>query len=93
LLDSDLVYVGGGNTANLLAVWKTHGVDVILRDALDAGGVVAGTSAGAMCWFQAGIKDSFGGGFVPIDDGLGVLPGAFCPHFSSEGTRQEMFRD
>src|SRR5579863_5917116 len=63
ILHQDAIYVGGGNTANLLAVWRVHGLDKILMRAWRAGIVMAGVSAGAMCWFEVGVTDSFGQGF------------------------------
>jgi peptidase E len=92
VLDQDAVYVGGGNTANLLAIWRVHGLDAILRTAWQAGVVMAGLSAGAICWFQAGVTDSFGPELAPLDDGLGLLPGSFCPHYDGEPARRPTFR-
>ncbi|HYH93948.1 MAG TPA: Type 1 glutamine amidotransferase-like domain-containing protein, partial [Candidatus Saccharimonadales bacterium] len=60
LVDQDVIYVGGGNTVNLLAVWRVHGVDRAMRAAWEAGVVLAGLSAGSLCWFEAGTTDSFG---------------------------------
>lgn len=79
ILSSDLVYVGGGNTANLLAMWRVHGVDRALHDAWSDGVVLCGVSAGAICWFEAGVTDSFGPELQPLppayaaDDGAAVL--------------------
>jgi len=87
----DLFYVGGGNTANLLAVWRAHGLDRLLRRAWRAGAVLAGISAGMLCWFQGGITDSFGG-YRSIRDGLGLLRGTACPHYDGEAKRQAAFR-
>ena len=92
LLAQDLIYVGGGNTANLLAVWRVHGLDAILRDAWAAGVVLAGVSAGAICWFEAGITDSFGPTLAPLNDGLGFLPGSCCPHYDGEAQRRPTYR-
>ncbi len=92
ILDQDVVYVGGGNTANLLAIWRVHGLDAILRTAWEAGVVMAGVSAGAICWFQAGVTDSFGPELAALDGGLGLLPGSFCPHYDSEAARRPTFR-
>jgi dipeptidase E len=92
ILDQDVVYVGGGNTANLLAIWRVHGLDAILRTAWEAGVVMAGVSAGAICWFQAGVTDSFGPELVALDGGLGLLPGSFCPHYDGEAARRPTFR-
>src|SRR5437763_2669797 len=60
ILRQHLVYVGGGNTANMFAVWRTHGVDAILREAWESGVVLCGVSAGANCWFEASLTASFG---------------------------------
>jgi peptidase E len=92
LLGQDVVYVGGGNTANLLAIWRVHGLDGILRNAWQAGVVLAGVSAGGMCWFQAGLTDSFGPDLAPLDDGLGLLAGSFCPHYDGEPARRPAYR-
>jgi dipeptidase E len=88
--EADLVYVGGGNTVAMIAVWREFGFDAALRDAWHAGTVFAGISAGANCWFQHYITDSIPGGGVR--DGLGWLPGTFCPHLDSEPWRQPMLR-
>jgi len=92
LLSQHVIYVGGGNTANMLAVWRLHGVDEILSDAWDAGVILCGLSAGANCWFEACSTDSFGTVLAPLDDGLGLLPGSFCPHFDSEPQRRPSYR-
>ena len=93
LLAQDVIYVGGGNTANLLAIWRMHGVDRILREAWEAGVVLAGISAGAICWFEAAITDSFGLGLAGMRDGLGLLSGSACPHYNSEERRRPMYRE
>ncbi|MFJ8716371.1 Type 1 glutamine amidotransferase-like domain-containing protein [Streptomyces violaceus] len=91
LLAQDVVYVGGGNTANLLAVWRTHGVDRLLREAYDLGTLLCGISAGANCWAEGSHTDSFGPlTFLP--DGLGLLPGSVCPHYDSEPGRRPSYR-
>ncbi|WP_217925072.1 peptidase E [Miltoncostaea oceani] len=88
ILGQDIIYVGGGNSANLLAIWRAHGIDLILREAWERGILIAGLCAGAMCWFERGITASFGGDhLVPFDDGLGMLAGAFCPHYDSDPRR------
>ncbi|WP_260638172.1 Type 1 glutamine amidotransferase-like domain-containing protein [Streptomyces angustmyceticus] len=87
VLSQDIVYVGGGNTANMLAVWRVHGLDAILREAYEAGVLLCGISAGACCWFEAAYSDSFGPP-VPLADGLGLLPGSLCPHYDSEPARR-----
>jgi dipeptidase E len=87
LLDADVVYVGGGSTANLLAIWRLHGLDVAVIRAHARGAVLCGPSAGALCWFSGGITDSFGPGRRVLGDGLGLLEGRFCPHYDSEPWR------
>jgi peptidase E len=90
LLSQDVIYVGGGNTVNMLAIWRAHGVDAILRDAWEAGVVMAGMSAGALCWFEGGVTDSYGA-VDGLPDGLGFLPGSMCPHFDSEPGRRPVY--
>jgi peptidase E len=80
LLDQDLLYVGGGSTANLLALWRLHGVDEAVRRAYERGVVVVGVSAGACALFEAGVSASFGS-LAPLNDGLGVITGGFAPHY------------
>jgi peptidase E len=92
VLDQDVIYVGGGNTANLLAVWRLHGLDAILREALDAGAVLCGISAGMNCWFEASTTDSFGPDIAPLHDGLGFIAGSACPHYDSEPQRRPTYR-
>jgi peptidase E len=91
ILNQDLIYVGGGSTANLLAIWRLHGLDAILREAWEAGIVLAGVSAGAICWFEAGTTDSFGPTLQPMRDGLGFLPGSCCPHYNGEAQRRPLY--
>lgn len=92
VLAQDVVYVGGGNTANLLALWRLHGLHEILVEALEAGVVLAGVSAGMNCWFQASVTDSFGAERLqPFDDGLGVLAGSACPHYDGEEQRRPTY--
>lgn len=91
LLAQDFIYVGGGNTANLLAIWRVHGVDAILREAYGGGVLLCGSSAGCICWFECGITDSFGLGLAPLRDGLGLLGGSACPHYDSEERRRPVY--
>jgi dipeptidase E len=91
--EQDVIYVGGGNTADMLAVWRTHGVDRALKDAWERGVILAGASAGAMCWFEAGLTDSFGPDLGPIRDGLRFLKGSFCPHYDSESLRRPRYEE
>jgi dipeptidase E len=90
-LGSDAIYVSGGNTANALAIWRVHGFDAILREAWEAGVVLAGWSAGMICWFEAGVTDSFGPQLEGMRDGLGFLPGSACPHYDGEGERRPVY--
>ena len=91
LLAQDLIYVSGGNTANMLAVWCVHGVDGFLREAWEAGIVLAGPSAGAICWFECGVTDSFGPELAPLEGALGFLGGSFCPHYDGEEQRRPTY--
>jgi peptidase E len=93
LAEQDLVYVGGGNTVNLLAVWRAQGLDRALPEALAAGTIFCGVSAGALCWFERGITDSYGPDLKPLMNGLGLLPGAFSPHYDSDWRRPDLFDD
>ena len=91
-LGQDVIYVSGGNTANALAVWRVHGFDAILREAWEAGLVLTGWSAGMICWFEAGVTDSFGPQLQGMRDGLGFLPGSACPHYDGEAERRPVYR-
>ncbi|MCI1785291.1 MAG: peptidase E [Bacteroidales bacterium] len=95
LLNSDAIVVGGGNTLNMLGIWKAQGIDTILEKALKSGIILSGGSAGSICWFQNGISDS-----RPVDlsvvKGLGFLPYSNCPHYSQESRKklyQQMIKD
>ncbi|MBA2741985.1 MAG: peptidase E [Actinobacteria bacterium] len=92
LAEQDVVYVSGGNTANALAIWRLHGVDRALRAAWERGAVLGGVSAGANCWFEACVTDSFARDLGPLEDGLGILPGSFCPHYDGEELRRPVYR-
>jgi dipeptidase E len=91
LASQDVIYVSGGNTANALAVWRLHGVDTALREAWERGAVLGGVSAGANCWFECSVTDSFGPGLAPLHDGLAIVPGSFCPHYDGEELRRPVF--
>ena len=91
VLDQDLIFVGGGNTANMLAVWRAHGMDAILREAWERGIVLCGQSAGAMCWFEFGITASSGRP-VPAR-GLGLLPGTLSVHHGRDPQRRAALLD
>ncbi|MGI9110620.1 MAG: Type 1 glutamine amidotransferase-like domain-containing protein [Gaiellaceae bacterium] len=86
----DVIYVGGGNTADMLALWRVHGIDVALRNAWERGAVVGGMSAGANCWFEDSVTDSFGP-LRALGDGLGLLSGSFCPHYDGEAERRPTY--
>ena len=90
LLAQDAIYVGGGSMRNMLAVWREHGVDAAMRAAWERGIVLAGLSAGAMCWFAGGITMS-GGAPQPVA-GLGLVPGSMSVHRDSETKRLPVFR-
>lgn len=90
LLSQDVIYVGGGNTANMLSVWRVHGVDKILREAWNRGIILCGISAGMLCWFECCVTDSFGP-LAALNDGLGFLKGSACPHFDGEASRRPTY--
>ncbi len=91
ILEQDLIYVGGGSLLNLLAVWEAHELSAILSLAWREGIVLAGQSAGAMCWFEAGITKSSG---KPLPSaGLGLLPGSLCVHYNNEPDRRTAYLD
>lgn len=92
LLAHDIIWVGGGNTANMLAVWRVHGVDRALRSAWEQGVILTGGSAGSLCWFECGTTDSFNlATLAPLHDGLGFLPGSHCPHYDGEVQRRPLY--
>jgi len=92
LLQQDLIVVGGGNTANMLAIWRVHGVDRALRAAWERGIILTGGSAGSLCWFEGGTTDSFDlNRLAPLHDGLGFLPGSHCPHYDGEAQRRPLY--
>ena len=92
-LAADAILVCGGNTANMLAVWRTHGFDRVLREAWEAGVLLTGWSAGMICWFEAGVTDSFGPQLAGLPDGLGFLPGSACPHYDGEERRRPVYTE
>jgi dipeptidase E len=92
VLGQDIVYVGGGNTANMLAIWRVHGLDRVLVEAWHAGVVLCGISAGMNCWFQESVTDSFHlDELAALKDGLGLLAGSACPHYDGEEQRRPVF--
>jgi len=89
ILRQEIIYVGGGSLRNLLAIWRAHGLDRILREAWERGVVLAGLSAGSMCWFQAGVTKSAG---VPETyGGLGLLAGSNSVHYDAQPDRRPVY--
>lgn len=91
ILGQDVVYVGGGNTKSMLAVWREYGLDEILKEAWEAGVLMSGSSAGGICWFEGCCTDSWAGSYTALP-ALGLLKGSCCPHYDGEEGRQETFR-
>ena len=91
VLEQDAIYVGGGNTRSMLAVWCDWGLDAHLRAAWDRGIVLGGGSAGSICWFEHGVTDSVAGRLTSLPC-LGFLRGSNCPHYDSEAQRRPTFR-
>ena len=90
VLEQDIIYVGGGNTKNLLALWKDWGLDTIIREAWEQGVILAGWSAGSICWFEEGVTDSFPGELRVLRC-LGFLKGSNCPHYDGEPERKPSY--
>lgn len=90
LLDQDVIWVGGGSVANLLAVWQVHGLGEILARVWQAGVVLSGVSAGSICWYLGGTTDSFGPELRPVTNGLGLLPYGNGVHYDSEARRRPL---
>ena len=90
---ADVVWVGGGSVANLLALWALHGVDEVMRDAWDAGTILAGVSAGSICWHVGGPTDSFGPKLQVVTNGLGLLPYGNGVHYDSEVGRRPLLHE
>jgi dipeptidase E len=91
-LAQDVILVSGGNTANALAIWRVHGFDQVLREAWQEGVLLAGWSAGMICWFEHGVTDSFGPQLDAMQC-LGFLPGSACPHYDGEELRRPRYRE
>lgn len=87
----DVIFVGGGNTKSMLAVWREWGLPKLLRRAWQRGKVLAGWSAGAICWFEQGLTDSYADRLAPLDC-LGFLPGSCAPHYSGEPERRPAYQ-
>jgi peptidase E len=92
-LAQDVLLVPGGNTANMLAIWRLHDFDRIVREAWEQGVVLTGWSAGMICWFEAGVTDSFGPQLEGMRDGLGFLAGSACPHYDGEERRRPVYTE
>jgi peptidase E len=91
ILQQDAIYVGGGNTKSMLAVWRDWGLDALLREASKAGVVLGGVSAGAICWFEQGVTDSWADTLHPLDC-LGLISGSCCPHYDGEAERRPAYQ-
>ena len=92
VMDKDIFYVGGGNTRNLLVLWKEWGLDQHLYEAWCNGAIMAGLSAGSICWFKQGLTDSKTGKLLPLEC-LGFVKGSNCPHFDTEKGRRPSYHD
>ena len=92
LSSQDLIWVMGGSTANLLALWRLHELDTILRECWQSGVVLAGVSAGSLCWHVGGTTDSFGPELRAVTDGLAFLPWSNSPHYDSEEQRRPLYQ-
>ena len=90
LLEQDTIYVGGGNTKSLIALWREWELDKILREAWENGVILAGLSAGSICWFEQGLTDSIPGKFTVLEC-LGFLKGSNCPHYDGEPERRPAY--
>ncbi|MGH3933222.1 MAG: Type 1 glutamine amidotransferase-like domain-containing protein [Pseudonocardiaceae bacterium] len=88
LREQDVIWVDRGSLANLLAVWRTHALDKVLRDCWQSGVVLGGESAGSLCWHTGGTTDSFGD-VCALNDGMGFLPYSNAVHY---GERRELFQ-
>jgi peptidase E len=92
LTSCDLIWVGGGSVANLLALWRLHGIDTAMTEAWERGVILSGVSAGSICWHQGGPTDSFGPTLQAVDNGLGFLPYANGVHYNSEAQRRPLLQ-
>lgn len=90
LLHQDIIYVGGGNTKNMLAIWKDWGIDEILKQAYNQGTLLCGISAGSLCWFEQGLTDSIPGKLTALD-GLGLIKGSNCPFLNGSENKKERY--
>jgi peptidase E len=90
VLAQDAIFVGGGNTRSMLAVWREWGLPELLKEAYESGIVLGGQSAGAICWFEQGVTDSWADRLRPLEC-LGLLPGSCCPHYDGEPERRPAY--
>lgn len=90
VLEQNIIYVGGGNTKNLIALWKEWGLDHILREAWETGVILCGLSAGSICWFEEGVTDSIPRKLSRLEC-LGLLKGSNCPHYDGEPERRPAY--
>lgn len=91
ILEQDILYVGGGNTKNLMALWKEWELDKAIREAYENGTILSGLSAGSLCWFEEGVTDSYGDELEPITC-LGIIAGSHCPHYDGEEERRPAYQ-
>lgn len=90
VMEQDIIYVGGGSTKNLIALWKEWELDQILKEAYHNGVILSGISAGSLCWYEDGITDSYGDILEPIH-GIGLIKGSHSPHYDGESNRRASF--
>lgn len=90
VLSKDLLYVGGGNTRNLMVLWREWGLDKIIEEAYQSGVVLGGLSAGGLCWFEEGVTDSIPGKLSKLSC-MNILSGSFCPHYDGEADRRPAY--
>ncbi|MBD1909807.1 MULTISPECIES: peptidase E [unclassified Leptolyngbya] len=93
LLEQDIIYVGGGNTKNLLALWHDWELDSVLKEAWEQGTILCGFSAGSLCWFESGVSDYPGNGVLKPLNCLGFLKGTHCPHYDGEANRRPVYHE
>jgi peptidase E len=91
LLDQDVIWVWGGSVAGLLAIWRLHGFDEVIRDVWQSGVVLTGVSAGSLCWHLGGTTDSFGPELRPVTNGLGLIPYSNGVHYDGEKQRRPLY--
>jgi dipeptidase E len=91
VFEHDIIYVGGGNTKNLIALWKAWELDVILKEAWENGIILCGLSAGSLCWFESGVSNYLNNDTMSVLNALGFLPGSHCPHYDGEAERRPAY--